>query len=145
MNKKLKIGILGVGMVGEPIRKWFEEIQGYMRGKELFLSDIDPKKGYFDDINKADVVFVALPTPSNRDGSCNTSLVEEGVKKIKDNKFVVIKSTVEPGTVERLQKKYPKKKFIFNPEFLTESQAWLDYIKPDRQLLGQTKKGRVGV
>jgi len=145
MSKKLKIGILGVGMVGEPIRKWFEELQGYMRGKDLFLYDIDPKKGYFDDVNKADAIFVALPTPSNPDGSCNVSLIEEGIKKINDNKIVIVKSTVEPGTVELLQKKYPKKKFVFNPEFLTESQAWLDFVKPDRQILGYTKKGKEGI
>ena len=139
-NKKIKIGIVGIGMVGDPIRRWFEEHNGYRRGKELFCYDTDPKKGYADDVNRADVVFVAVPTPANHDGSCNVSIVQSATATINDGKVVVIKSTVPPGTVESLQKKYPRKKFIFNPEFLTESQAWLDYIKPDRQIIGHTAK-----
>lgn len=143
MNKnpqKLKIGIVGVGIVGEPIRRWFEEINGYKRRRDIFCYDADPKKGYFDDINKAEIIFVAVPTPPNSDGSCNTSIVEAAVSKINDGKVVVVKSTIEPGTVERLQKKYPKKRFIFNPEFLTESQAWEDFLSPDRQIIGTTSK-----
>jgi UDPglucose 6-dehydrogenase len=139
-NKKIKVGIIGIGMVGEPIRRWFEESQGYKRNKDLFCYDTDPKKGYSEDINKADVIFVAVPTPTNPDGSCNISIVNSAASAIKDGKIVVVKSTVAPGTVEGLQKKYPKKKFIFNPEFLTETQAWLDFIKPDRQIVGHTTK-----
>ncbi len=139
-NKKIKVGIIGLGMVGDPVRRWFEERQGYRRNKELFCYDTDAKKGYSDDVNKADVVFISVPTPTNSDGSCNISIVQSAAGAINDGKIVVIKSTVTPGTVEGLQKKYPKKKFIFNPEFLTESQAWLDYIKPDRQIIGHTSK-----
>ncbi len=161
MSTKLKVGIIGLGMVGEPIRKWFEELNGYKRGKDLFCYDADPKKSFKDDANKADVVFVSVPTPPNPDGSCNTSIVESVVGQIKDpaptlsadrhskrgrgwngagGKIIIIKSTVSPGTVQRLQDKYPKKRFIFNPEFLTESQAWEDFISPDRQIVSTTAK-----
>lgn len=139
-NTKIKIGIIGLGMVGGPIRRWFEEVNGYKRGKDLFCYDADPKKGYIDDVNKADVIFVSVPTPSNPDGSCNASIVELAVSKIKDGKIVVVKSTVAPGTVEGLQKKYPRKRMIFNPEFLTETQAWEDFLSPDRQIIGTTTK-----
>lgn len=139
-KQKLKVGVVGIGMVGEPIRKWFEEMNSYKRGRDLFCYDVDPKKSYKDDINKADIVFISVPTPSNFDGSCNTSVVETAVSKVKDGKIVIIKSTVVPGTVEHLQKKYPKKRFIFNPEFLTESQAWEDFISPDRQIVSTTAK-----
>src|SRR3989344_8861939 len=145
MNNKLRVGIIGVGMVGEPICRWFEEKKNYKQGKELFCYDADPKKGYSDDVNKADVIFVSVPTPSNPDGSCNISIVESAVSMIKDGKIIVVKSTVPPGTVERLQKKYPKKRFIFNPEFLTESQVWEDYLNPDRQILGTTSKSTTDV
>src|SRR3989344_3781361 len=137
---KIRVGIIGIGMVGEPIRKWFEELNGYKRGKDLFCYDVDPKKGYSDDVNKADVVFVAVSTPPNPDGSCDVSIVENAVSTIKDGKIVVVKSTVSPGTVQNLQNKYSKKRFIFNPEFLTESQAWEDFISPDRQIIGTTAK-----
>ena len=137
---KLKIGIVGLGMVGEPIKRWFEEQRGYKRGRDLFCYDTDSKKGYSDDINKADIIFVSVPTPPNPNGSCNISIVENTVNNLKDGKIVVIKSTVTPGTVEKLQKRHPKKLFLFNPEFLTETQAWLDFLKPDRQIIGFTKK-----
>ncbi len=127
-------------MVGGPIKRWFEDINGYKRGRDLFCYDVDPKKGYADDVNKSDIIFVSVPTPPNPDGSCNTAIVESAVAGIKDGKIVVVKSTIPPGTVERLQKKYPKKRLIFNPEFLTESQAWEDFISPDRQIVGHTSK-----
>jgi len=136
----MKVGIIGLGMVGDPIRRWFQEKLGYKRGKNLFCYDTDPKKGFSDDVNKADVIFVAVPTPSNPDGSCNTSIVENVLDSIKDGKIVVVKSTVPPGTIERLQKRYNKKRIIFNPEFLTEAQAWEDFISPNRQIVAHTSK-----
>ncbi len=139
-NNKIKVGIIGLGMVGGPIRRWFEEKSGYKRGRDLFCYDVDSKKGYSDDVNKADVIFVSVPTPTNPDGSCNVSIVESAVAGVSDGKIVVVKSTVTPGTVERLQKKHPKKRLIFNPEFLTESQAWEDFLSPDRQIVGHTAK-----
>ncbi|MDP3792749.1 MAG: hypothetical protein Q8Q89_03380 [bacterium] len=140
LNAKIKIGIIGLGMVGEPIKRWFEELNGYKRGRDLFCYDVDAKKGYADDVNRADIVFVSVPTPPNADGSCNTSIVESAVASTKDGKIVVVKSTVTPGTIEKLQKKHPKKRLIFNPEFLTESQAWEDFLSPDRQIVGHTAK-----
>ena len=51
-NSKIKVGIIGLGMVGEPIRKWFEELNGYKRGQDLFCYDVDQKKGYVDDVTQ---------------------------------------------------------------------------------------------
>lgn len=129
-------------MVGEPLRRWFEEKRGLRRGAELFLYDTDPTKGYFDDYNKADRIFVSVPTPPNPDGSCNVSIVESAASSIGGEKIVVIKSTVPPGTTESLQRKFPQHKFLFNPEFLTESQAWEDFLKPVRQIVGYTDKSK---
>lgn len=137
---KLKVGLIGVGMVGGPIKRYFEEMRGYTRGKDFFCYDIDPKKGYFDDINKADVVFICVPTPNGPDGTFNISAVESALKMLKDSKIVVIKSTILPSTTAYFQKNYPKHKIVFNPEFLTESQAWIDFVRPDRQIVGSTKK-----
>lgn len=127
-------------MVGTPLKRWFEELKGYARGKDLYLYDIDPKKGYFDDISNAEVIFIAVPSPRNPDGSCSTAIVEEAVRSTSGEKIVVIKSTIPPGTTERLQKEYPRHKFLFNPEFLTERQAWEDMVRPDRQIVGFTSE-----
>ena len=58
--------------------------------------------------------------------------------KLTDNtdKIVVIKSTVTPGTTEELAKKYPKTKFAFNPEFLTEANFLEDFLNADRTVIG---------
>jgi len=140
--RNLTIGVIGVGMVGEPIRWWFEEKRGLKRNLELFCYDTDPARGYFDDYNKADIIFVSVPTPPNPNGSCNTSIVKSVVGSIQGEKIIVIKSTVPPGTTEGLQKGFPQHKFLFNPEFLTESQAREDFLKPVRQIVGYTEKSR---
>ena len=84
-----------------PIKKWFEEINGFKRGRDLFCYDVDTKKGYSDDVNRADVIFISVPTPPNPDGSCNTTIVEQAVASVRDGKIVVIKSTVPPGTAKK--------------------------------------------
>lgn len=139
LEKKPKVGIVGIGMVGKEAMRYFLE-HGWARGKDLFLYDSDSKKNFSDDVAKADVVFLCVPTPPKKDGSCDTSIIESIVAKYHHpNRVLVVKSTVEPGTVARLQKKY-KSPILFNPEFLTESRAWEDFIRPDRQIVGHTAK-----
>lgn len=142
MSIKPKIGVIGVGMVGTPLKRYFAEEKHYTRGSDLFLYDIDPKKGYFDDINQADIVFVSVPTPRSPEGAANLAALESALKMIKGEKVVVIKSTVPPGTTERIQKEYPQHKVLFNPEFLTERRAWEDFLRPDRQIVGFTSESQ---
>lgn len=135
-----QIGIIGVGMVGTPLKRYFEEIHGYRRGENLFLSDSDPRKGFFDDVSQANIIFICVPTPRSPDGSAHAGIVQSALSGIAGNKIVVIKSTVPPGTTETFQKKYPQHQILFNPEFLTEKRAWEDFIRPDRQIVGFTEK-----
>lgn len=140
MKSGTKIGIVGVGMVGTPLKRYFEDVKGYQRQSNLFLYDTDPQKKYSDNVSKADVVFVCVPTPRTPEDKANLSALDSAFKTIKGSKVVVIKSTIPPGTTESFQKKYPRHKILFNPEFLTEKQAWDDFIKPDRQIVGFTEK-----
>ncbi|KKU05863.1 MAG: UDP-glucose/GDP-mannose dehydrogenase dimerization [Parcubacteria group bacterium GW2011_GWA2_45_30] len=136
MTPQLKIGIAGLGMVGTPLKRYFEEIKEYRRGENLFLFDIDKKKGYSDDINRADAVFLCVPTPMTAGGHADIGAVELALKMLNGEKIVIVKSTVPPGTTEDLQTRFPQHKILFNPEFLTESRAWEDMINPDRQVVG---------
>lgn len=135
---KISIGIIGVGMVGTPLARYFQEVKGYERGRDLFLYDIDPAKGFFDDVNRAEVVFISVPTPRFPDGRANLSAVASAFEMLAGPKIAVIKSTVPPGTTEDFQKRYPKHKILFNPENLTERFAWEDFIRPDVQIVGFT-------
>ena len=140
MNK-YKIGIIGIGMVGTPLKRWFEE-GGHRRKESLFLYDKDPAKGFSDDINEADIIFICVPSPRLSDGSADISIVNNALEGIQNGRIVVIKSTVPPGTTEEFQKKYPQHKILFSPEFLTEKTSWSDFINPDRQLVGWTVESR---
>ncbi|MDZ4299644.1 MAG: hypothetical protein U1A26_01875, partial [Candidatus Sungbacteria bacterium] len=94
MNQRLKVGIIGVGMVGTPLRRYFEEVQGYRRGEELFLFDTNPEKKCADEVNCADVIFVCVPTPRAPTGSASLEAVKSAFVGIADGKIVVLKSTV---------------------------------------------------
>ena len=138
-NTQPSIGIVGVGWVGSQLKRYFEE-KGYTIGENLLLYDLNPAKSA-GNIKDADIIFICVPTPpSAKDGSCDISYVEDAVSQISGEKIIVIRSTVSPGTTETLQQKHPQHKFLFNPEFLTESRAWEDMIRPDRQIVGFTAK-----
>jgi UDPglucose 6-dehydrogenase len=139
LKNKPRIGILGLGVVGTQFKRWFEEKKKYKNGINLFLYDINPSKKYFDDINKAEIIFISVPTPSLPDGSIDLSLIESAFKGLTGKKIIIIKSTVLPGTTEYFQKKYKQHKILFSPEFLTETNAWNDVYKPKRQIVGFTK------
>ena len=132
---------MGLGMVGTPIKDFLESERGYKRGTDLFLYDKDPAKAYGDDINQADIIFIAVPTPSGPGGVADITAVRDACARIKkEDAIVVIKSTVPPGTTEMFQREYPRRKILFNPEFLTEKRAAEDFRKPDRQIVGFTER-----
>lgn len=134
-NNPKKIGIFGVGMVGGTLKRYFEKEKDF----QLFLYDKNGV-GSLEELNKADFIYVCLPTPYVPGKGCDTSIVEAGVSQISGEKVVIIKSTVVPGTTEMLQKKFPQHKFLFNPEFLTEAACDKDMCFPDKQVVGHTKE-----
>lgn len=138
MKQLMKIGIIGLGMVGSPLKRYFEEYYNAIRGENLFLFDTNPAKQFDDDINRADVIFLSVPTPRTPEGHADISALESAFQHIRSPRIVVIKSTVPPGTTESFQKKYPQHRVLFNPEFLTERNSWLDFLRPDRQIAGFT-------
>lgn len=136
-EKKYKCGIIGSsGMVGSCLRKYFEKKSNY----ELYLYDKGQNVGSMEEINKADFIYVCVPTPYDDELGCDTRIVDDVISKIIGKKIIIIKSTVTPGTTEKLQKVYPYHKILFNPEFLTEMTADQDMNYPDRQIIGYTDK-----
>lgn len=96
-------------------------------------------------LEKAQIVFLALPTPPGEDGSADLSYVLNAAgdigKLMKDYKVLVDKSTVPVGTAEKVTaevQKYAKVEFdvVSNPEFLREGFAVDDFLKPDRVVVG---------
>lgn len=142
MKRKIfSIGVIGHrGTVGETVFTYFKResfpVFGYSRHGKKNISSIS-----LEEINsKCDVIFVCVPTPFNyTTHSQDLSVLEDVLRKIVANKIVVIKSTVLPGTTEKLQQRYPQLKLLFNPEFLSRATALHDFQYPDRQILGYTK------
>ncbi len=133
--ERFKVGIIGVGMVGGALARYFDSV-----GKKVFLFDKHGGLGSAEEVNRADIIFICVPTPFNRRTGFASSAVQEAFKTIKGKKITVLRSTVLPGTTEKLQKKYPQHKILFNPEFLTEATVDQDMSFPDRQIMGYTKK-----
>lgn len=132
-----KVGIIGVGMVGGALQRYFEKKEGL----ELFLYDKGKNLGSPEEVNKAEIVFICVPTPYLKDGKgFDLSYVEDTFNMLQGEKVVVMKSTVMSGTTEMLQKKHPQHKLLMNPEFLTEETADQDMAYPDRQIVGYTEK-----
>ena len=79
-----------------------------------------------------------------KNGSCDTSIVENTVMELDNlaltrqcsNRIVVIKSTIPPGTTEKLNEECEHIQVVFNPEFLTEANFIEDFKNQDRIIIG---------
>jgi UDPglucose 6-dehydrogenase len=98
-------------------------------------------------VDGSDVIFIAVPTPPQPDGSVDLSFIEGVSREIAaamtGYKIVVDKSTVPVQTGEKVAetiKRYRKAQAEFdvvsNPEFLREGFAVQDFMKPDRVVIG---------
>lgn len=90
-------------------------------------------------IESADIIFIAVGTPANKDGSADLTAVFNVVDHIAQyatfDKIIVIKSTVPIGTTDAIQQLLPNP-VVFNPEFLKQGDAVSDCMKPDRIIIG---------
>ena len=137
----MKIGIVGQGYVGTAVKEVFSkhyETNTFDLNGDCTCTDIE------DLVDKSDIIFVCVPTPMKKDGSCDTSIVEAIVKDINDmvvsrnvlGRIVAIKSTIPPGTTNRLNKECKNISVIFNPEFLTEANFIDDFKNQNRIIIG---------
>ena len=123
---------------------------------ELVRKNLDAGRLSFSDdligsIKKSDIVFIAVGTPTAKDGvSADLSQVFSVAKLIskgiKSHKIIVTKSTVPIGTGDKIEKILNKNKkkglftIISNPEFLREGEAIKDFKYPDRVVVGTNDK-----
>jgi nucleotide sugar dehydrogenase len=132
------IGIIGQGFVGTAIKEGMQHaltIDTY----DKFKSEASTCNNVEDLCKRARIIFVCLPTPMRTDGSCDLSIVESTIEEIdKHSNFhiAVIKSTIPPGTTERLNKTFKNVSVVFSPEFLTEANFLDDFKNQNRIIIG---------
>ena len=139
----MNIGIIGQGFVGNAI---YQKLSKYYK---VFTYDIQAKLCNSDlpeVLERCKIIFVCLPTPMNKDGSCNLDILDSTLDQINkasrevEDRIVVIKSTIIPGSTDDFQLKYRHIDLVFNPEFLTEDNAVDDFENQTRLLLGGRKR-----
>jgi UDPglucose 6-dehydrogenase len=140
-----KVGIIGKGFVGGALHDNFKECF------EVAVWDVVEEKRTLNSfesfIDWSDIIFVCVPTPMLDSGACDTSIVEDVVSKIANldrRKYVVIKSTVPPGTTETLAERFGMT-LAFNPEFLTEANAYNDFRFQPLIVIGADDQGIASV
>ena len=128
-----------INKIKEGVAPIYEE--GLQEMMERNMSRIKATSSY----NEIDgIVFICVGTPSLQDGSINLEYVKEAVEnaaKNMDEGLIVIKSTVFPGTTEKIllpivEKHSEKISIAMNPEFLREGKALHDFLHPDRIVIG---------
>lgn len=133
---KFKVGVIGNGFVGE------SQAFAFSPTTDLRIYDVDPLKSTHTkkQLDECDFIFVCVPTPMKKDGSQDSSYIEKVFDTTVKGPIYIIKSTILPGTTEKLSKQYPNLNIIFCPEFLTERTAKLDMLTQARIVLGGSKE-----
>ncbi len=145
-KKKVSIGVVGKGFVGTAVAHGFSHQTGY--GAEIRIYDKDPEKSQDtldETVNKSEFIFLSVPTPADKDGFNDLSIVRSALRDIESickspDNIILVRSTVVPGTTRELQKEFPNLRMVFNPEFLTERSASFDFINQTRVILGGDKQ-----
>ena len=138
----MKVRIVRQGFVGKALKFGFEK---YYKTNTYDLNGKCTCNSLDDLVEQSNIIFICVPTPMKEDGSCDISIVEGIVKDI-DNivvhrnvsgRIVVIKSTIPPGTTDRLNRtSVVNIQVVFNPEFLTEANYIDDFKNQNRIILG---------
>jgi len=178
----MKIGVIGTGYVGSVTGACFaemgntvicvdkdqEKVEQFSSGKvplhekgldEMVARNLKNKTLSFttnleETLKKSDIIFIAVGTPPNEDGSADLSHVlgvATSIGQMMDHELIVVdKSTVPVGTAEKVSKNISeelKKRgveitfhVVSNPEFLAQGTAVKDFMEPSRIVVGADDK-----
>jgi len=133
----MKIGIIGQGFVGSAIREGLDDYY------EILTYDKDSSKSrnsHEEVVSNSSILFVCVPTPMRKSGECDTRILESVISEIekvdtRNEPVLVIKSTVPPGTTDRVSD-LTRFDVCFSPEFLTEANSFQDFKNQTRIIIG---------
>lgn len=117
------------GIVGGALKFGFEMLGHQVQCHDIKLGTKLEKSIHN---NSSHICFICVPTPKKDDGFCDVTIVNEIVNKLwllKYRGIIVIKSTVSLGTTQELIDTYSDLRIVFNPEFLKERSAIIDFTE----------------
>lgn len=133
----MNIGLIGNGFVGNAV------LENLKNSYKFFVYDKNPEKANTSNVrdvcHNTKIIFVALPTPMRKDGSCDLSIIFGVMTEISywyNDNIIILKSTVPPGTCEKIKKIHPNLRIVFSPEFLTEANYIKDFRDSNRMIFG---------
>ena len=129
----MKIGIVGLGVVGTACKDGFEKGGHTVKGHDIVLGT------HITMLSDCEIIYLTVPTPSMPDGACDTSIVASVAGELSEMDYsgiVAVKSTVPPGTVDNLGKEFTNLNMCFVPEFLKERSASEDFINHGTLIVG---------
>jgi len=122
----MKIGLIGKGTVGKAVYEGLNHL-----GHQMCFFDPAYEGSTLQDVLDAEVIFLCVPTNQAPNGDCDTSIVEKVIDELNtaDYKGLIgIKSTVVPGTSQKLATLYPNLRICSVPEFLRAKTALADFM-----------------
>lgn len=119
MKRNPKVAIVGVGYVGGAYAKLWENPLLYNPGKYETTKE---------QVNECGMALVAVPTNLLPDGTLDMSIIEDVLSWL-DTDVILIKSALNPGTVDRLKEQYPDKRIAVSVELIGEGKYSLPYWK----------------
>jgi len=127
------IGIVGLGYVGKAVQSSWTDTDHEVIFHDPYLPGSIPLENLVDKSPKA--IFICVPTPSRKDGSCDTSIVKETIDYLLSHYIgtIVVKSTTDP---EFWQQYKGTNELWHIPEFLTAKNATEDYLNPKFVFVG---------
>lgn len=141
--KNATVGIVGHGFVGKAVEAFFKETCGTILVNDKMKPELQTLREV---VAASEVIFICVPTPMRKDGSCYTGFVEEVISSVRDTArdlgrnldsfVIVVKSTVYPGFLEDMEEKFLPMRLTFSPEFLTEANSVDDFKKTNRIIVG---------
>lgn len=130
----MRIGFIGQGWIGRNYANDFEA-----RGYEVVRYALEePYIANKAAIATCDIVFIAVPTPTTPEGF-DDSAIRTVLPFVGKGHIAVVKSTILPGTTEKMQELFPNIFVLHSPEFLVEATAEYDAAHPNRNIIGIPK------
>ena len=137
MSNPPTIGFIGQGWIGKNYADDFEK-RGYVVVRYGLEEEYVGNK---EKIAECDIVFVAVPTPTTAKGF-DDSTVRVVLPLVGKGRIAVVKSTLLPGSTEKLQEAFPDIVVLHSPEFLREANAAYDAAHPNRNIVGIPEEGQ---